>query len=81
MLLCAKLGVSFTAVTPKGFEPQFSVVRDALQDAKATGATITLSHKPEAAVGHDAVYTDCWVSMGQDHQKALRDGGEGWGMK
>lgn len=74
MLLCAKLGVSFTAVTPKGFEPQFSVVRDALQDAKATGATITLSHSPEAAVGHDAVYTDCWVSMGQDHQKALRDG-------
>lgn len=74
MLLCAKLGVSFTAVTPKGFEPQFSVVRDALADAKGTGATITLSHNPDAAAGHDAVYTDCWVSMGQDHQKALRDG-------
>lgn len=74
MLLCAKLGVDFTAVTPKGFEPQFSVVRTALSDAKATGATITLSHATDAAVGHDAVYTDCWVSMGQDHQKALRDG-------
>ena len=74
MLLCAKLGMSFTAITPKGFEPQFSVVRDALADAKATGATITLSHNPTAATAHDAVYTDCWVSMGQDHQKALRDG-------
>lgn len=74
MLLCAKLGVSFTAVTPKGFEPQFSVVRDALADAKTTGATITLSHNPDAAAGHDAVYTDCWVSMGQDHQAAMRDG-------
>ncbi|GIK19741.1 MAG: ornithine carbamoyltransferase [Leptolyngbya sp. PLA2] len=74
MLLCAKLGVSFTAVTPRGFEPQFGVVRDALADAKRTGATITLSHTPEAAAGHHAVYTDCWVSMGQDHQAALRDG-------
>ncbi len=74
MLLCAKLGVSFTAVTPRGFEPQFGVVRDALADAKRTGATITLSHNPEAAAGHHAVYTDCWVSMGQDHQAALRDG-------
>ncbi|HRQ72938.1 MAG TPA: ornithine carbamoyltransferase [Phycisphaerales bacterium] len=74
MLLCAKLGVSFTAVTPRGFEPQFGVVRDALADARRTGATITLSHNPEAAAGHNAVYTDCWVSMGQDHQAALRDG-------
>lgn len=74
MLLCAKLGVDFTAITPKGFEPQFQVVRDALADAKGTGATITLSHNPEAAAGHHAVYTDCWLSMGQDHQKALRDG-------
>jgi ornithine carbamoyltransferase len=74
MLLCAKLGVGFTAITPKGFEPQFSVVRDALADAKATGATITLSHSTDAAAGHGALYTDCWVSMGQDHQKAIRDG-------
>ncbi|MBK7406555.1 MAG: ornithine carbamoyltransferase [Phycisphaerales bacterium] len=74
MLLCAKLGVDFTAITPKGFEPQFSVVRDALSDAKTTGARITLSHSPDAAAGHHALYTDCWVSMGQDHQKAIRDG-------
>jgi ornithine carbamoyltransferase len=74
MLLCAKLGVDFTAITPKGFEPQFQIVRDALADARATGATITLSHHPEAAAGHQAVYTDCWMSMGQDHQAALRDG-------
>jgi len=74
MLLCAKLGVGFTAITPRGFEPQFQVVRDALADAKRTGATITLSHTPAAAAGHQAVYTDCWMSRGQDHQKALREG-------
>ncbi len=74
MLLCAKLGVGFTAITPKGFEPQFAIVRDALADAKTTGATITLSHSTDAAAGHGAIYTDCWVSMGQDHQKAIRDG-------
>ena len=74
MLLCAKLGVDFTAITPKGFEPQFQVVRDALTDAKTTGATITLSHNPDAVAGHHAIYTDCWTSMGQDHQAALREG-------
>lgn len=74
MLLCAKLGVDFTAVTPKGFEPQFSIVKHALDDARHTGAIITLSHSPDAVAGHHALYTDCWVSMGQDHQKAIRDG-------
>lgn len=74
MLLSAKLGVHFIAATPKGFEPQFSVVKCALDDARATASRITLSHAPDAAMGCDAIYTDCWLSMGQDHQHAIRDG-------
>ncbi len=74
MLLAAKLGISMTVVTPKGFEPQFSVVKQALGDAKTTGSTITLSHKLAAIEGHHAVYTDTWLSMGQDHQAELRAG-------
>ncbi|MEN0020518.1 MAG: ornithine carbamoyltransferase [Planctomycetota bacterium] len=73
MLACAKLGVSMTVVTPKGFEPQFHVLKSALDAAKLTGATITLSNRVEAVEGHHAVYTDCWVSMGQDHQAQLRN--------
>lgn len=74
MLLAAKLGVDMTVVTPKGFEPQFSVVKDALEDAKLTGSKITISHAIGSIQGHHAVYTDTWLSMGQDHQATLRNG-------
>ncbi len=74
MLACAKLGVDFTAVTPKGFEPQFGVVKAATAAAQATGASITISRSIDDVKGHHAVYTDTWVSMGQEHQSGLRGG-------
>ncbi|MEM0982477.1 MAG: ornithine carbamoyltransferase [Planctomycetota bacterium] len=72
MLLAAVLGVSMTVVTPKGFEPSHEILRSVLKFAEPTGATITLSNELSAVEGHHAVYTDKWVSMGQDHQKGLR---------
>ncbi|MCB1282434.1 MAG: ornithine carbamoyltransferase [Salinibacterium sp.] len=74
MLLAAKLGIELTVVTPKGFEPQFSVVKQALTAAESTRSTITLSHNISAIEGHHAVYTDTWVSMGQGHQADIRGG-------
>jgi ornithine carbamoyltransferase len=72
MLGAAKLGMDFTAVTPKGFEPKFAVVRKALDAAARTGATIRLTKDPAEVRSHDAVYTDTWVSMGQEHQGGIR---------
>ncbi len=72
LLTCALLGVSMTVITPKGFEPKFEVVRRALEAAEATGAKIVITGDPAAVAGHHAVYTDCWVSMGQGHQAQLR---------
>jgi ornithine carbamoyltransferase len=44
-------------------------VADAKKIAKQTGARIELLTDPQAAVaGADAVYTDAWASMGQEHQ-------------
>ncbi|MEM7622064.1 MAG: ornithine carbamoyltransferase [Planctomycetota bacterium] len=76
MLAAAKLGMHFTAITPKGFEPSYAVVKRATESAAAlkTGATITLSNNLEKVRGHHAVYTDTWVSMGEEHQGNLRDG-------
>ena len=74
MLACAKLGVAFTAVTPKGFEPKFSVVKRAIAAAEQTGSTITISRTMKDIRAHHAVYTDAWVSMGQEHQGELRSG-------
>ena len=50
--------------TPKGYEPDARYI----EQARAQGATITLTNDPAvAARGADVVVTDTWVSMGQDH--------------
>lgn len=50
--------------TPHAYEPG----REFVEQARAAGATITLTRDPrEAAKGADIVVTDTWVSMGQDH--------------
>ncbi len=66
LILCAaKLGVDITVVGARGFEPQFSVLQEATR-CVAGGAKIRVTSDPAAVAGHDAVYTDVWVSMGQD---------------
>jgi ornithine carbamoyltransferase len=73
LLTCACLGSSIRVATPKGFEPNTQIVADARKIAKQTGARIELLVDPHAAVvGADAVYTDAWVSMGQEHESDSR---------
>jgi ornithine carbamoyltransferase len=71
--MAAKMGMNFTAVTPKGYEPDRAVVRRAAPVAKQSGAEILISNSPrEALKGADAVYTDVWTSMGQEAEKEKR---------
>ncbi len=73
LLTCACLGSSIRIATPKGYEPNARIVADARKIAKQTGARIELLHDPRAAVtGVDAVYTDAWASMGQEHETEQR---------
>ena len=73
MLTCACLGSSIRIATPKGYSPNAQMVADARKIAKQTGARIELLTDPHAAVaGVDAVYTDAWASMGQEHEAAQR---------
>lgn len=58
-------GMSVTVVTPKGYAPAEDVTRECEAFAKAAGAKVTISTDLAAVEGHDAVYTDVWVSMGQ----------------
>ena len=74
MLAAAACGVDMTVVTPRGFEPKFHVIQRALRMAELSGTKLSVGHEVSAVKGHHAVYTDCWVSMGQDHQEAVRDG-------
>ncbi|MBW3563888.1 MAG: ornithine carbamoyltransferase [Acidobacteria bacterium] len=75
-----KVGMNIAVATPKGFEPDPSVVKSAMEDAKAAGTTITLTNSlEEAAGGADVVETDVWVSMGQEDEDARRKAAfEGW---
>ncbi|RVW05919.1 ornithine carbamoyltransferase [Rhodococcus xishaensis] len=60
-------GVHVTIAAPVGFAPDPSVVDAARIRAEQTGAMITLTDDPQAAVvGADALVTDTWTSMGQE---------------
>lgn len=73
MLVCAKMGVHMTVATPRGYEPDAAYVRQAQACAKATGAKIVLVHDPvQAAAGANVLYTDTWVSMGQEKETSVR---------
>ena len=66
MVVCAKLGMHFTACTIKKYFPDAALVKECEAIAKQTGATITLTEDVEAGTkGADVIYTDVWVSMGE----------------
>jgi ornithine carbamoyltransferase len=69
----ARLGVNVTIACPAGFEPKPEALRQALDDAKATGAKIEVVRDPVQGVKNaDVVYTDVWASMGQESEAEAR---------
>jgi ornithine carbamoyltransferase len=76
MVAAAKLGLSFVAATPPGYEPTAAAVDVAHAAAETSGGSVELVRDPrEAAAGADALYTDVWTSMGQEaeRERRLRD--------
>lgn len=66
MILCAKLGMHFTACTAKAYFPDEALVAQCREYAAASGATITLTEDVDAGTKDaDVIYTDVWVSMGE----------------
>jgi len=60
---CAKLGMDFRIACPEGYEPNEEIVTA----ARALGASVEVYHSArEAANDADVLYTDVWVSMGQE---------------
>jgi ornithine carbamoyltransferase len=63
MVTCALLGVEVAVATPPSHRPSEAAVGTAL----SLGGRVTLTADPREAVsGAHAVYTDTWVSMGQE---------------
>lgn len=66
MLTAAALGASCTIICPPGHEPDVDLVSKAKKQAEESGADIVVTHDIAAVAGADALYTDTWVSMGDD---------------
>jgi len=70
MIMAAKLGMNFTLACPVGFEQPVELVEYAKELFAANGGQYKLFHDPkQAAVDADVLYSDVWVSMGQEGQK------------
>jgi ornithine carbamoyltransferase len=68
MVAAARLGSSFVAATPPGYEPDERAVATARGSAE-----VEIVNDPEAAVrGADVLYTDVWTSMGQEDERERR---------
>jgi len=62
-----KTGMNIAVATPARYQPKSIIVKSANREAGTGGATVVLTEDPVSAVqGADAVYTDTWVSMGQE---------------
>src|SRR6266545_7585507 len=73
LLLGTTLGVSVGVACPPDYRPDPEILDRAEQLAAENGATITVSSTPaEVVAGADAIYTDVWASMGQEHEAARR---------
>ncbi len=73
LLASAKLGINIKIGTAEGYDPDPEIMKLAMEDANRTGASIEVLRSPEDAVkGADVVYTDVWVSMGQEAEREKR---------
>jgi ornithine carbamoyltransferase len=69
VLLAALLGMEMAVAAPPGYEPDSRI----LETARAWGGRVTVTGDvPEAVRGADAIYTDAWISMGQEAERERR---------
>lgn len=69
----AKMGMDFRIAAPKALFPDPALVKQAEAFAGKSGATITITDDVQTAVkGVDAIYTDVWISMGEEDKSAER---------
>lgn len=70
---CAKIGMHISVASPKGYECDAQIIEEARSDAAKSGSKIVLTEDPvEAVKDADVIYTDTWVSMGQEAEKEMR---------
>ncbi len=73
ILTAAKMGGHLRYATPREFSPNGSIVKKAASLSQKTGAVLEgLTEPKEAVKGADFVYTDVWVSMGEEKKRKTK---------
>jgi len=65
--------MSISVACPAGYEPNATILSEAEKTSQTAGGNIDVSHDPlQAAKDADLLYTDVWVSMGDEASKEKR---------
>ncbi|MDR2793908.1 MAG: ornithine carbamoyltransferase [Treponema sp.] len=72
LVISAKLGVNFSIISPKALFPTPELLKTCEDAAKQSGAQITVCDDAAGVAGADALYTDVWVSMGEEAMQEER---------
>ena len=71
MIGCAKMGIDYVVSSPKELEPNPELLAKCREIAAHSSITV-INDPKEAVKGADAIYTDVWVSMGEEALKEER---------
>jgi ornithine carbamoyltransferase len=73
LLASAFVGMDMNVVCPPGYEPDAEIFKKAKEYAKESGAELKITNDIEVGIeGADAVYTDVWISMGDEEEASKR---------
>lgn len=73
LLACSLVGMDLTVVCPEGYEPDSEIFEVAENYAAKSGSNLEITSDVENGVKDaDVVYTDVWVSMGDEAEKLQR---------
>ncbi|MGO9644986.1 MAG: ornithine carbamoyltransferase [Candidatus Bathyarchaeia archaeon] len=73
LLGAALVGMNMNVACPEGYDPDAAILVKAQSLAKENDAKLAITRRPtEAVKGADVLYTDVWVSMGEDAEREKR---------
>lgn len=72
MLICSKMGINFSVFSPRELFPSEDICTICKPFALQSGSKITISDEISVVKNADCLYTDVWVSMGEEALKNER---------
>lgn len=73
ILSAPKVNMSISVATPPGYEPKDAIVKAAEREITSPMCKVEVTNRPKQALRNaDIIYTDVWVSMGQEEEREER---------